>query len=121
MRKELIFNLLYKILREQGEEIRGLYERNDVKIRLLEGMEENKGWFAFAEAAEPGEPLTEIVENGIRYNVDVENGQKTGFFLDQKYNRQAIAKNCQRQACTGLLYPYGCVCPECGGRRRWLL
>lgn len=118
VRKELIFNLLYKILREQGEEIRGLYERNDVKIRLLEGMEENKGWFAFAEAAEPGEPLTEIVENGIRYNVDVENGQKTGFFLDQKYNRQAIAKNCQRQACTGLLYPYGCVCPECGGRRR---
>lgn len=92
VRKELIFNLLYKILREQGEEIRGLYERNDVKIRLLEGMEENKGWFAFAEAAEPGEPLTEIVENGIRYNVDVENGQKTGFFLDQKYNRQAIAK-----------------------------
>ena len=47
VRKELIFNLLYKILREQGEEIRGLYERNDVKIRLLEGMEENKGWFAF--------------------------------------------------------------------------
>ena len=92
VRKELIFNLLYKILREQGEEIRGLYERNDVKIRLLEGMEENKGWFAFAEAGEPGEPLTEIVENGIRYNVDVENGQKTGFFLDQKYNRQAIAK-----------------------------
>lgn len=90
--KELIFNLLYKILREQGEEIRGLYERNDVKIRLLEGMEENKGWFTLAEAPEPGEPLTEIVENGIRYNVDVENGQKTGFFLDQKYNRQAIAK-----------------------------
>lgn len=74
------------------EEIRGLYERNDVKIRLLEGMEENKGWFTLAEAPEPGEPLTEIVENGIRYNVDVENGQKTGFFLDQKYNRQAIAK-----------------------------
>ena len=92
VRKELIFNLLYKILREQGEEIRGLYERNDVKIRLLEGMEENKGWFTLAEAPEPGEPLTEIVENGIRYNVDVENGQKTGFFLDQKYNRQAIAK-----------------------------
>lgn len=92
LRKELIFNLLYKILREQGEEIRGLYERNDVKIRLLEGMEEKKGWFVLAEAPEPGEPLTAIVENGIKYNVDVENGQKTGFFLDQKYNRQAIAK-----------------------------
>ena len=95
VRKELIFNLLYKILREQGEEIRGLYERNDVKIRLLEGMEENKGWFTLAEAPEPGEPLTEIVENGIRYNVDVENGQKTGFFLDQKYNRLAIQRICK--------------------------
>ena len=98
VRKELIFNLLYKILREQGEEIRGLYERNDVKIRLLEGMEENKGWFTLAvpSIVSPGlrkvVDLTEIVENGIRYNVDVENGQKTGFFLDQKYNRQAIAK-----------------------------
>ena len=92
VRKELIFNLLYKILREQGEEIRGLYERNDVKIRLLEGMEENKGWFALAEAPEPGEPLTAIVENGIKYNVDVENGQKTGFFLDQKYNRRAVGR-----------------------------
>lgn len=92
VRKELIFNLLYKILREQGEEIRGLYERNDVKIRLLEGLEENKGWFALDGAADPGQPLAEIVENGIKYAVDVENGQKTGFFLDQKYNRQAIAK-----------------------------
>ena len=94
VRKELIFNLLYKILREQGEEIRGLYERNDVKIRLLEGMEENKGWFDLSalDLPRPDTCLTEIVENGIRYNVDVENCQKTGFFLDQKYNRQAIAK-----------------------------
>lgn len=86
------------------------------KIRLLEGMEENKGWFAFAEAAEPGEPLTEIVENGIRYNVDVENGQKTGFF-DQKYNRQVIAKIAKGKHVLDCFTHTG-VCPECGGRRR---
>lgn len=91
-RKELLFNLLIRLLREQGQEIRGLYERNDVKIRLLEGLEEGKQWFATPLCPTPGEPLTEIVENGIRYTVDVENGQKTGFFLDQKYNRQAVAK-----------------------------
>lgn len=84
LRKQMLFELLVKILRDMGQEIRGLYERNDVKIRRLEGMEENKGFF---------HPTTaEIYENGIKYTVDVENGQKTGFFLDQKYNRQAVAK-----------------------------
>lgn len=92
LRKEMLFNLLLKIMGELGQEIRGLYERNDVKIRLLEGMEENKGWFQSELTSEPGAVTTEIVENGIKYTVDVENGQKTGFFLDQKYNRQAIAK-----------------------------
>lgn len=92
LRKQVIFELLIKILREMGENIRGLYERNDVKIRLLEGMKEDKHWFVTDLCPEPGSVMTEIVENGIRYNVDVENGQKTGFFLDQKYNRQAIAK-----------------------------
>lgn len=92
MRKQMLFELLIKILREMGQEIRGLYERNDVRIRLLEGMEEGKHWFATDLCSEPGAVTTEIVENGIEYTVDVENGQKTGFFLDQKYNRQAIAK-----------------------------
>lgn len=92
MRKQMLFELLIKILREMGQEIRGLYERNDVRIRLLEGMEEGKYWFATDLCPEPGAVTTEIVENGIEYTVDVENGQKTGFFLDQKYNRQAIAK-----------------------------
>ena len=92
MRKQMLFELLIKILREMGLEIRGLYERNDVRIRLLEGMEEGKHWFATDLCPEPGAVTTEIVENGIEYTVDVENGQKTGFFLDQKYNRQAIAK-----------------------------
>lgn len=92
LRKELLFNLLIKILQEMGENIRGLFERNDVKIRLLEGMEEGKAWFATPLLPEHGPVTTEIVENGIKYTVDVENGQKTGFFLDQKYNRQAVAK-----------------------------
>ena len=91
-RKELLFSLLIKILQEMGENIRGLFERNDVKIRLLEGMEEGKAWFATPLLPDHGPVTTEIVENGIKYTVDVENGQKTGFFLDQKYNRQAVAK-----------------------------
>ena len=92
LRKEMLFNLLIKILQEMGENIRGLFERNDVKIRLLEGMEEGKACFATPLLPEHGDVTTEIVENGIKYTVDVENGQKTGFFLDQKYNRQAVAK-----------------------------
>ena len=92
LRKEMLFNMLIRILREMGQTIRGLFERNDVKIRRLEGMEENKQWFNSELTPEPGAVTTEILENGIRYTVDVENGQKTGFFLDQKYNRQAIAK-----------------------------
>lgn len=92
LRKEMLFNLLIKILQEMGENIRGLFERNDVKIRLLEGMEEGKAWFATPLLPNHSPVTTEIVENGIKYTVDVENGQKTGFFLDQKYNRQAVAK-----------------------------
>ncbi len=91
LRKEMIFTQLLELLRKQGENIRGIYERNDVKIRELEGLTENKGWF-MPETVADKNPLTEIVENGIHYEVDVENGQKTGFFLDQKYNRQAVAR-----------------------------
>lgn len=92
VRKEMIFSLLIKILQEMDENVRGLFERNDVKIRRLEGLEEGKGWFNTPLLPNPGAVTTEIVENSIEYTVDVENGQKTGFFLDQKYNRQAIAK-----------------------------
>ncbi len=92
VRKETIFNLLIKILKEMGQDIRGLFERNDVKIRRLEGLEEGKHWFETALLPNHGDVTTEIIENGIKYTVDVENGQKTGFFLDQKYNRQAISK-----------------------------
>ena len=90
--KNIVFPLLYEVLSEDGETIRGIYERNDVAIRKLEGMEENKGWFVVPGIPVPDSTETEIVENGIKYSVDFENGQKTGFFLDQKYNRLAVSK-----------------------------
>ncbi len=92
VRKDIIFNAIYKILVEDGEKISGLYERNDVEIRKLEGLEEYKGYYRLNGVEVPKHTITEIVENGIKYKVDVENGQKTGFFLDQKYNRLAISK-----------------------------
>ncbi|MBR3952916.1 MAG: class I SAM-dependent rRNA methyltransferase [Oscillospiraceae bacterium] len=90
--KDVIFPLLYEVLTEDGQKISGIYERNDVAIRKLEGMEENKGWYPLEGVPVPESTETEIIENGIRYSVDFENGQKTGFFLDQKYNRLAVAK-----------------------------
>ena len=90
--KPMLFPLLAQVLREDHQQIRGIYERNDVAIRALEGMQQNKGWFPLPGETDPGQTVTEICENGIYYSVDVENGQKTGFFLDQKYNRLAVAK-----------------------------
>ena len=90
--KDILFPLLIKVLRADGQDIRGIYERNDVAIRELEGLAQNKGWYPLPGETPPGSTVTEICENGICYRVDVENGQKTGFFLDQKYNRLAIAK-----------------------------
>ena len=90
--KGIVFPLLVKVLRADGQDIRGIYERNDVAIRELEGLQQNKGWFPLEGETPPDSTVTEICENGVFYRVDVENGQKTGFFLDQKYNRLAIAK-----------------------------
>ena len=90
--KPMLFPLLAQVLREDGQDIRGIYQRNDVAIRALEGMEQNKGWFPLPGETPPAQTVTEICENGIFYRVDVENGQKTGFFLDQKYNRLAVAR-----------------------------
>lgn len=90
--KDVIFPLLYEVLAEDGQQIRGIYERNDVSIRKLEGLEENKGWYHLDGVPIPESTETIITENGIKYYVDFEDGQKTGFFLDQKYNRQAVAK-----------------------------
>ena len=83
--KKTILDLLVKVLAQDGITIRGIYERSDAKVRLKEGMERVKGFLS-----EPFDPVVEIVENGVRYLVDVAEGQKTGFFLDQKYNRLAI-------------------------------
>ena len=88
--KEEILELLRKILAEDGIQIRGVYERSDVKVRRQEGMEPYKGFIG------PEFPtLVQIEENGVKYEVDVRDGQKTGFFLDQKYNRLAIQKLCR--------------------------
>lgn len=90
--KEELFSLLLEVLRSDGQDVVGVYERNDVAIRGLEGMEQGKGWHPVGGEKVPDFTAVDIVENGIRYTVDFENGQKTGFFLDQKYNRQAVAK-----------------------------
>ena len=90
--KDVVFPLLVQVLRADGQDIRGIYERNDVAIRELEGLPQNKGWYPLEGETPPLSTVTEICENGIFYRVDVENGQKTGFFLDQKYNRLAVAK-----------------------------
>ena len=90
--KERVLPLLVRILREDGQVIRGVYERNDAALRTLEGMAQGKGWLVLPGEAAPEGTAEDITENGIRYTVDFENGQKTGFFLDQKYNRLAVAK-----------------------------
>ena len=90
--KDLLLPMLVELLQADGQQITGVYERNDVAIRTLEGLETYKGWFPVPGLPTPDSALAEIVENGVRYTVDVENGQKTGFFLDQKYNRAAVAR-----------------------------
>ena len=85
-----IVELLKEELQKDGIRIRGVYERSDAKVRLNEGMERVKGFLS-----EEFDTNVEIVENGVKYLVDVKDGQKTGFFLDQKYNRLAIQKLCK--------------------------
>lgn len=89
--KPVIVEKLKKVLAEDGITIRGVYERSDAKVRLQEGMERFKGFIG-----DPFDTKVEILENGVRYMVDVEDGQKTGFFLDQKYNRLAVQNLCRR-------------------------
>lgn len=88
--KEQIVSILKELMEADGILIRGVYERSDAKVREQEGMERYKGFIG-----EPFDTKVEIVENGVRYYVDVKDGQKTGFFLDQKYNRRAVAKLCK--------------------------
>ena len=88
--KETIVRLLKECMAEDGIHIRGVYERSDAKEREKEGLTKVKGFIG-----EPFDTNIEIVENGVHYMVDVENGQKTGFFLDQKYNRLAMQRICK--------------------------
>ena len=88
--KDQIVELLKEVLAADGIKIRGVYERSDAKVRRQEGMELYKGFIG-----EPFDTNVEIEENGVRYMVDVKDGQKTGFFLDQKYNRKAIQRLCK--------------------------
>ncbi len=88
--KNQIVELLKEVLAADGIKIRGVYERSDAKVRRQEGMELYKGFIG-----EAFDTNVEIEENGVRYMVDVKDGQKTGFFLDQKYNRKAIQHLCK--------------------------
>ncbi len=92
--KVTIVNALKKVMAEDGIHIRGVYERSDARVRRQEGMERVKGFIG-----EPFDTKVEILENGVRYMVDVEEGQKTGFFLDQKNNRAAIHPFCRVLDC----------------------
>lgn len=83
--KQQLFPLLPRLLAAYGQPVRGIYERNDARSRTLEGLERTQGFYG-----EPFDPHTLMEENGLIYEIDVENGQKTGFFLDQRYNRAAI-------------------------------
>ncbi|MGN8821560.1 class I SAM-dependent rRNA methyltransferase [Atopobiaceae bacterium HCP3S3_A4] len=110
MRKEMLFPLVLDVLRSDGVEIRGIYERADSPARRLEGLELHKGWWP-----EPGKPLPESArvmaqENGLLFDLDIENSQKTGFFLDQKYNRRAVRELSQGRRvldCFSHVGPFG--------------
>ena len=120
LRKDWIFQALAQALEEDGEAVRGIFERNDVKIRELEGMAQNKGWYALPGKELPESTETQITENGVRYKVDFENGQKTGFFLDQKYNRQAAARIAPGKTvldCFTHTGSFGLNCAKAGAKR----
>ncbi len=87
--KEIILEKLIKVLAEDGINIRGVYERSDARVREQEGLKRTKGFLS-----EPFDTRVLIEENGVKYMVDVKDGQKTGFFLDQKYNRLAVRRLC---------------------------
>lgn len=86
--KDMLYELLLEVLHEDGQDVKGIYERNDIKVREKEGLIQEKGYWKNAQL-----PTTTVInENGLKLNVDVENGQKTGYFLDQKENRVLLRK-----------------------------
>lgn len=92
LRKDMLYRMLVEELRADGEKIDAIYERNDVAIRALEGMDQYTGFYRAEGFRDDLPGIVRITENGILYDVDYMNGQKTGFFLDQKYNRRAAAR-----------------------------
>ena len=88
--KDMVYKALIEVLTDMGQDIKGIYERNELQLRTKEVLDLYKGWYEGFSS--PSSGITGITENSIRYKVDVESGQKTGFFLDQKYNRQAAAR-----------------------------
>ena len=90
IRKNILVDTLMEVLREDNVTINGVYERSDAKVRTLEGLERIKGFIS-----DPFDTVIEVNENGVRLKIDIENGQKTGYFLDQKYNHLAIRRLCK--------------------------
>ena len=85
--RPLLYPLLIGVLREAGENVASIYERNDGSVRAKEGLAQYKGWW---DGAPAGSERMTVRENGILFGLDLQNSQKTGFFLDQKYNRRAV-------------------------------
>lgn len=92
VRKDMLVKELIRVLEEDGVKIRGIYERSDARVRTLEGLERIKGYLS-----EPFDTLIQIDENGVKLKVNIEDGQKTGYFLDQKYNHLAIRNICRNK------------------------
>ncbi len=88
--KPVVYPLLLSTLRADGQDVRTIYERNDSPSRAKEGLPQEKGWWVGDGAEAPDDARIQVVENGLAYDLDIENSQKTGFFLDQKYNRRAV-------------------------------
>lgn len=85
-----IYPLLLQTLQADGQDVRCIYERNDSPARAKEGLPQTKGWWDGEAAEVPESARIKVVENGLVFDLDIENSQKTGFFLDQKYNRRAV-------------------------------
>ena len=88
--RPVIYPLLLQTLQADGQDVTAIYERNDSPSRAKEGLPQHKGWWDGEGAEVPAAPRIEVVENGLIFDLDIENSQKTGFFLDQKYNRRAV-------------------------------
>ena len=88
--KPVVYPLLLSTLRADGQDVRAIYERNDSPSRAKEGLPQEKGWWVGDGAETPDDARIQVIENGLTYDLDIENSQKTGFFLDQKYNRRAV-------------------------------